>query len=92
MDMLVDLNDDSNVIPPNANANATTEHHCNTNTMCALKTNSFRMSKEDEMCTDLLHVLLKNGAPLSTFDIIMSWVKDASMIQTLSLSLLSLLG
>ena len=79
MDMLADLNDDSNVNPPNANANVTTEHHCNTNTMCALKTNSFRMSKEDEMCADLLHVSLKNRAPLSTFDIIMSWVKDASM-------------
>ena len=79
MDMLVDLNDNSNVNPPNANTNATTEHHYNTNTICALKTNTFRMSKEDEMCTDLLHVLLKNGAPLSTFDIIMSWVKDASM-------------
>ena len=64
MDMLVDLSDDSNVNPPNANTNATTEHHYNTNTMCALKTNTFRMSKEDEMCTDLLHVLLKNGARL----------------------------
>ena len=79
MDMLVDLNDNSNVNPPNANTNATSEHHYNTNTMGALTTNNFRMSKEDEMCTDLLHVLLKNGAPLSTLDIIMSWVNDASM-------------